>query len=69
MAEKEKRRMQPEIGLCASCRHARRSGNARGSSFWQCLRARCDARFARYPRLPVTRCGGHEAGVPEGAER
>jgi hypothetical protein len=62
MAAQEDERMQAEVGLCARCRHARRSGNARGSSFWQCLRAACDASFARYPRLPVRCCGGYELG-------
>jgi len=35
--------------------------SARGSEFWQCGRAAGDRRFARYPRLPVTRCDGFEA--------
>jgi len=48
-------------GLCASCRHARPVTSARGSTFWQCGRAATDRRFARYPRLPVTRCDGFEA--------
>jgi hypothetical protein len=28
--------------------------------FWQCLRAREDPRFPRYPRLPVRACDGFE---------
>jgi len=35
--------------------------SGRGSTFWQCGRAASDRRFARYPRLPVTRCDGFEA--------
>lgn len=50
----------PEAGLCASCRHARRIRNRRGSTFFLCGRSRTDDRFARYPRLPVLRCVGHE---------
>jgi len=53
-----------EVGLCADCRHARVQGNARGSSFWRCLRAETDPRFSRYPRLPVRECAGHEATAP-----
>jgi hypothetical protein len=30
------------------------------STFVQCGRARDDAQFARYPRLPVTQCDGFE---------
>ncbi len=51
---------QPAVGLCASCRHARRTGNERGSSFWQCLRSQADPEFPRYPRLPVRACRGYE---------
>jgi hypothetical protein len=49
------------VGLCARCRHARRSANARGSAFWQCLLAQSDRRFVRYPRLPVRACPGYAA--------
>jgi hypothetical protein len=28
--------------------------------FWQCGRAADDARFVKYPRLPVDRCDGFE---------
>ena len=45
-------------GLCATCRHARAIANARGSRFTLCELSRTDARFARYPRLPVTACAG-----------
>jgi hypothetical protein len=49
------------IGLCARCRHARVQTTARGSTFWRCLRAESDPRFARYPVLPVRVCPGFEA--------
>jgi hypothetical protein len=55
------------IGLCAACAHARRIRTARGSTFWHCARAATDARFARYPPLPVRRCPGHAPGEPTGA--
>jgi hypothetical protein len=35
-------------------------GGRRGSRFWRCTRAETDARFVRYPRLPVVRCAGYE---------
>lgn len=54
-------------GLCADCRHARRVASRRGSVFLLCGRAADDARFNRYPPLPVLRCPGHESGPPDGA--
>ena len=35
-------------------------GNARGSVFFRCARAESDARFVRYPPLPVLACPGYE---------
>ena len=57
----------PQRGLCDSCVHQRLVRNTRGSTFSLCRRSVEDARYPRYPRLPVTRCGGHQlpgAGVP-----
>ena len=51
---------RPEVGLCADCRHAREQRSARGSTFWRCVRAETDARFLRYPALPVRECPGFE---------
>jgi hypothetical protein len=48
------------VGLCESCRYARVVRSARNSAFWQCGRAADDARFVKYPRLPVDRCDGFE---------
>lgn len=50
----------PPAGLCDSCLHQRVVRNTRGSSFSLCRRAKDDERYARYPRLPVLRCPGHE---------
>ena len=47
------------VGLCADCRHARVVETPR-SRFWMCGRAASDARFARYPRLPMLDCPGFE---------
>ena len=48
-------------GLCASCRHHRVVKGAQ-SDFWMCRRSTLDARFPRYPRLPVLSCVGYEKG-------
>ena len=53
---------QPEtaVGVCASCRHALTVVNDRGSRFVRCERSRTDPAYARYPRLPLAACQGHE---------
>jgi hypothetical protein len=68
-----------DVGLCASCRHARVVRSARDSVFWHCGRAVDDACFVKYPRLPVERCDGYEPAtatasppahpVPRGKDR
>ena len=47
-------------GLCTNCRHARRVQSDRGSVFVRCELALSDARFEKYPRLPVLVCEGYE---------
>jgi diphthamide synthase (EF-2-diphthine--ammonia ligase) len=54
----------PVSGLCASCRWSRRVHTRRGAGFLRCGRADSDPRFARYPRLPVRACDGHEPVPP-----
>jgi len=44
----------------STCRWARIVTNRRGSTFFRCGRAETDARFPRYPPLPVLRCVGYE---------
>lgn len=51
----------PHPGLCALCRHSSANTTRRGSTYWRCLRAGSDDRFARYPQLPVLRCIGFES--------
>lgn len=51
---------RPPAGLCDDCRHQRLVRNTRGSVFSLCERSRHDPAYPRYPRLPVTVCGGHE---------
>jgi hypothetical protein len=51
------------VGLCRHCRHARRVPTA-AAEYWLCGLSTSDPRFEKYPRLPVTRCAGHEEGEP-----
>jgi hypothetical protein len=52
----------PPAGLCNSCRHQQIVRNTRGSVFSLCRRSKAEPdRFPRYPRLPVTNCGGYQA--------
>jgi len=60
--------LRARAGLCGSCRHARVITSDRGSAFLLCRLSREDPRFARYPRLPVWRCPGHERERPGDAE-
>jgi hypothetical protein len=52
--------MTRRVGLCPSCKHLRIIHSDRGSDFYLCQRAANDARFAKYPRLPVLACPGYE---------
>lgn len=52
-----------DAGLCATCLHCRVI-RARRSSFYMCERSFTDARFPRYPRLPVLQCIGYTPSVP-----
>jgi hypothetical protein len=55
--------VDPAVGLCAACAHARRVTTPR-SLFWLCERSRTDPNYARYPRLPMRECPGFEPGTP-----
>ncbi|MBI5878818.1 MAG: hypothetical protein HZB53_14300 [Chloroflexi bacterium] len=46
------------VGLCALCAHHRVIESTKGSHFWLCALNVQDARFPRYPRLPVLVCEG-----------
>ena len=61
-------RADPTVGLCSVCVHSRVTGNRRGSIFWLCRLSADDARFRRYPRLPVARCPGFEPAAAGRAE-
>jgi hypothetical protein len=51
----------PRVGLCETCCFARKIESSKGSVFWLCERAKSDARFRKYPPLPVLSCPGYEA--------
>jgi len=48
-----------QVGLCEMCHHQRVVKTAR-SEFSMCERSKTDARFPKYPRLPVVACPGFE---------
>jgi hypothetical protein len=55
---------RPPGGLCDTCAHRKLIHTTRGSSFSMCLRHRDEPeRYAKYPPLPVHRCGGYERAV------
>jgi hypothetical protein len=51
------------VGLCADCSHSKRIQSDRGSVFFLCQLALTDARFKKYPRLPVLACAGYEKTI------
>ena len=56
----ERERDREYAGLCADCRQSRKTESERGSVFWYCELSKLDARFVKYPRLPVLSCVGYE---------
>ncbi len=50
-----------DVGLCATCRHARIVPTTR-AEYWLCRLSASDPSFDRYPRLPVLACRGYERG-------
>jgi GrpB-like predicted nucleotidyltransferase (UPF0157 family) len=55
-------------GLCADCVHARAVESVRGSAFLLCNLSFADARFPKYPRLPVLSCSGYRSKTGESAK-
>jgi hypothetical protein len=51
--------LEQQVGLCLTCRHGRQVSSSRDSTFWLCELSIVDARFRKYPRLPVTSCAGY----------
>jgi len=59
-------RLPAAAGLCGVCSWVRPIESRRGSPFLLCRRSETDSDFARYPKLPVMKCGGFEvASSPE----
>jgi hypothetical protein len=52
--------MPRDVGLCASCSHARVIASSHKSAFLLCQRSTIDPQFPRYPPLPIRACRGHE---------
>ena len=52
-------------GECGTCRQAQVVSSSRGSTFFLCLRARTDPRFAKYPALPRWQCAGYDPPNPD----
>ena len=57
--------LRDPIGLCATCRHVRMVQSSHGGTFYLCQKSEFDARFAKYPRLPVLRCAGYAPSVED----
>ena len=55
-------------GLCASCVNARVIESSKSARFIRCELSFTDTRFARYPRLPMTRCEGFSARTDRAAQ-
>ena len=53
----------PRLGLCARCLHARKIRSSKASDFLLCERSTTDARYPKYPRLPVRACPGFTLGA------
>lgn len=54
-------RQESGAGLCDRCVHAKVIRSDRGSAFYLCQLSYRDARFARYPVIPVRACAGFVA--------
>jgi hypothetical protein len=55
----------PQVGLCSQCLHMREIHSDRGSTFYMCQLSATDARFPKYPRLPVLQCLGYHPSNPD----
>jgi hypothetical protein len=50
--------------LCATCANVQVI-HARQSTFYRCCLSETDARFPKYPALPVLACGGFVPAQPD----
>ena len=58
-AEGALRDAEERVGLCASCRHAKRLSTKGRSVIYLCRLSASDPLFSKYPRLPVSACTGY----------
>ena len=58
--DRESAEVDPRVGLCSVCRHARVVESGKGSRFLLCEVSQRDPRYPRYPRLPVRECAAHD---------
>jgi len=54
--------IDPRVGLCSACTNVRRVRGNGDSVFYLCELAFRDARFRKYPALPVLHCEGFVRG-------
>ena len=54
------RQVSNPAGLCQTCAHMQVVPGARGAAFYLCRRSKTDARFPRYPAIPVIACAGFQ---------
>ncbi len=47
-------------GLCDQCKHVQIVDSTKGSRFFLCMYTKIDARYTKYPRLPVMACRAYE---------
>ena len=52
------------VGLCPDCRHVRVVRSRMNQDYYRCERSTADARYPKYPRLPVLRCDGYDPVEP-----
>ena len=57
--------LRGRAGLCGRCVHALVRPTRRGTAYLRCALAATDARFPKYPRLPVERCIGFVPANPD----
>jgi hypothetical protein len=60
--------VKPQTGLCTDCQHTREIVSGKGSRFFYCRRSETDARYVKYPALPVLRCTGYEVRPTDPAQ-
>jgi hypothetical protein len=56
----ETERINERLGKCADCIHAQQIASSKASTFLLCGLSKTDARFPKYPRLPVLSCSGYQ---------